>query len=191
MIKWNITFNFNEQTWKQIYKLPFIITQDTKLQSFQFRINHLILGTNWLLNKINSNHDSKCHFCKLGIDTVQHIFWDCEKVKLLLAEFQTSLKHGNVQLIFTKDTLIFGLYHIPNTNLSGNIILVWMKYYIFKCKQQKSILNITGLKNSMKFKYQTEKYINISNDKINSYLEQWKQWIPYFDRHVNLYLHIL
>jgi len=43
------------------------------------------------------------------------------------------------------------------------------KILFFKCKQQKSILNIIGLKNSMKFKYQTEKYINISNGKINSF----------------------
>jgi len=89
-----------------IYILPFIITQDTKMQWFQFRINHLILGTNWLLNKNNNNYDSKCYFCKIEIETVQHIFWNCEKVKLLLAEFQNSLKRSNVQLNYAKECII-------------------------------------------------------------------------------------
>jgi hypothetical protein len=39
--------------WKEIYRLPFITTKSSKLQWFQYRIIHRILGTNSLLYKIN------------------------------------------------------------------------------------------------------------------------------------------
>jgi len=80
-------------------------------------------STNWLLNKINNNHDSKCYFCKIEIETVQNMFWNCEKVKLSLAEFQNSLKRSNVQLNFTKETYIFGLHHNSTNILDNRIIL--------------------------------------------------------------------
>ena len=52
--KWNELFEYDDITWKNIFKLPFQITKNTKLQWFQFRVVHHILTTNSLLFKTRS-----------------------------------------------------------------------------------------------------------------------------------------
>ncbi|XP_052074422.1 uncharacterized protein LOC127712168 [Mytilus californianus] len=51
--KWDQILNVDENEWRIIFKLPFVVTKNTKLQWLQYRINQHILGTNKFLNKIN------------------------------------------------------------------------------------------------------------------------------------------
>ena len=67
--------NITDNDWLRIYEMLFIISKDNKLQSFQSRINHFILGTNYLLNKKIPTFDNKCQFCKAEEETIEHIFW--------------------------------------------------------------------------------------------------------------------
>jgi len=64
--KWGIKLNtlINENEWNCIFELPFLITNDVKVQWFQYRIIHRILGTNCLLNKMKITDDALCTFCK-------------------------------------------------------------------------------------------------------------------------------
>jgi hypothetical protein len=52
--KWEaiLALCLDETKWIEIFKLPFIVTQNTKLKWLQYRINQRILGTNTLLYKI-------------------------------------------------------------------------------------------------------------------------------------------
>jgi hypothetical protein len=43
-----LALGLDETKWREIFKLPFIVTQNTKLQWLQYRINQRILGTNKL-----------------------------------------------------------------------------------------------------------------------------------------------
>lgn len=78
--KWSPIVNNNNFEWKNIYRLPFITTKNSKLQWLQYRITHRILGTNEFLNKINLIPSNKCEFCKESVETIEHIFWSCTKV---------------------------------------------------------------------------------------------------------------
>jgi hypothetical protein len=44
--KWEeiLALGLDETKWREIFKLPFIVTQNTKLQWLQYRINQRILG---------------------------------------------------------------------------------------------------------------------------------------------------
>ena len=59
--KLNISIDFDE--WKQIFFLPFLITKDSYIQWFQYRIIHRILGVNKFLYKIKYIDSSDCTFC--------------------------------------------------------------------------------------------------------------------------------
>ena len=52
--KWEeiLALGLDEMKWREIFKLPFIVAQNTKLQWLQYRINQRILGTNKFLYKI-------------------------------------------------------------------------------------------------------------------------------------------
>jgi hypothetical protein len=62
---------------KETYSLPFITTKSSKLQWFQYRIIHRILGTNSLLYKISKKPNDKCSFCS-EVERIEHIFWSCK-----------------------------------------------------------------------------------------------------------------
>ena len=52
--KWEREFNFSNDQWKSIFKIPFYTLSETKLQYFQFRFLHRLLGTNHLLYSVFS-----------------------------------------------------------------------------------------------------------------------------------------
>ena len=56
----DLTINLN---FKFIYDIPFSCTKDPKLQWLQYRINHRILGTNYLLVKMGIKNSEICSFC--------------------------------------------------------------------------------------------------------------------------------
>ena len=61
---WEKTFlqKFDAAEWQNIYNLPFILSKNSNLQWFQYRLNHRIIGTNDLLFKMNITTDDKCTF---------------------------------------------------------------------------------------------------------------------------------
>ena len=84
--KWGIKLNtiINENEWNCIFELPFLITNDVKVQWFQYRIIHRILGTNSLLNKMKIIDDPLCTFCKQSEENLEHLFWECQISKAII-----------------------------------------------------------------------------------------------------------
>ena len=80
--KWSLILNANFN-WKNIHVLPSYITKNSKLQWFQYRIIHRILGTNELLLKIKIKDTNICSFGCGGVETIEHIFWTCPYISKL------------------------------------------------------------------------------------------------------------
>ena len=72
-----------EQTFtpSAVYELPFKITIENKLRSFQFKLIHNILPTNQRLWKMNVKSSPKCEQCDAPCETISHIFYKCPAVK--------------------------------------------------------------------------------------------------------------
>lgn len=85
--KWEETFDFNNETWKEIYNLPFRVTKSTKLQWFQFRINYHILTTNSYLFKARLINSPMCKACHSETEYIIHSIWECEKVQIYFKQF--------------------------------------------------------------------------------------------------------
>ena len=81
--KVRFTQHFSDENldWKTIYKIPFVSTIDTKTRMFQFKILHGILFTNSTLFKMKLTPSPLCTFCCLEIESPEHIFYECAKVK--------------------------------------------------------------------------------------------------------------
>ena len=87
--KWTNSLNLNPDfNWKYTYKFPFIVTKDPKLQWFQFKINHRIIGTNHLLNKMGIKQDNICTFCQNEVETIEHLFYDCHISNMYLRDIK-------------------------------------------------------------------------------------------------------
>ena len=69
--------NFSSEDWKHIYLLPYKLTENTRLITFQLKITHRILACNEKLQTWKINKSSMCSFCA-HTDTLEHFIYDCK-----------------------------------------------------------------------------------------------------------------
>ena len=96
------------QNRKKIFKLPFAITKNTKLQWLQYRINHKILATNKILNKIRIVQNQYCTFCKTELESIEHILWDCYYVQQFIEQTEMWFLQIGISIPFKQDIFLFG-----------------------------------------------------------------------------------
>jgi hypothetical protein len=98
----------DETKWREKFKLPFIVTQNTQLQWLQYRINQRILGTNKFLYKIKVKDNAFCTFYQEDEETIEHLFWNCEIVQAFIDEIDSWLLSNGVSIPFTMQFFLFG-----------------------------------------------------------------------------------
>jgi len=135
--KWKRDLALNDNTnatlWNKIYKLPFIITLDTNLRYFQYKILHRIIPTNKYLTLIKIKDNDSCSFCEAHIETLLHLFVECECVSHVWRELQlwmVSCVYINIQTLEPQD-IIFGKL---DEDSIFNYILLLAKFVIFRSK---------------------------------------------------------
>lgn len=122
--------------WEASYSLPYKISRETKLQSFQFRILHRLITCNKYLHTIRLHNDGNCSLCGRP-DLISHFFITCPQVSLfwdnLSSWCQTYLQYGLASL--TRRERLLGLIE-DNGNRSQHKIVNWLlltaKYYIHR-----------------------------------------------------------
>ena len=65
---------FGKVQWKKVYVLPRIVTIDSFLHSFQYKILNNILYLNKRLYKFNIVDSPLCLLCGAYIETIKHLF---------------------------------------------------------------------------------------------------------------------
>jgi len=71
--------NENED-WKSIYCIPFKVTTENKLRSFQYQILRRSLVTNKFLYMCKIIESGNCSFCNNYEETIEHLFYECHYV---------------------------------------------------------------------------------------------------------------
>ncbi len=81
IIKWeNIYTNFkikDHNFWKAIFKMPFLCSRHTTIQTLQHKIIHRTLPCNEWLNNIKIKSNNICTHCN-SIDSISHLLIDCK-----------------------------------------------------------------------------------------------------------------
>ena len=76
-------FQNSNLDWKNIFMLPRIVTKDTRLQVFQYKLLNIVLYLNKMLFRFGKIDSPLCSFCKMTEETPLHLFYNCIKRKLL------------------------------------------------------------------------------------------------------------
>ena len=78
-------FNISDDKWNFYLRLSFVVTMETRLQDFQWKVTHNILYTNAMLYRMRPPlvNSSLCTFCKLVDETPVHLFIHCNYVKTI------------------------------------------------------------------------------------------------------------
>ena len=77
--KWESEFDEEivDKRWKKINRLIFMSTKDSSLRWLHYRILHRIIATNSYLHKIGISDTNTCSFCNSSVETISHIFFQC------------------------------------------------------------------------------------------------------------------
>ena len=151
--------NKSDLEMKQFYSIPFNATLYTKLRSFQYKINHNILFTNEKLHKIGIKDTPNCGFCKEHVETLPHLFVECNKVTAIWQNIIKDLLPPFGITHLTNENILLGIILKAKQNKVINHIIIEAKYYIYVCKLEGTLPLYTRLVNRLKITEYVEKNI--------------------------------
>ena len=124
-------FELLEADWKSIYTLPRIITTDSQLRYFQYKILNNILFLNKKLHLFSLHHTPLCSFCVHADETPIHLFGECY-VTLRLWKNVAKYFRNNINLpVISPQSAIFGFHQIDQNSVIINLILLLFKHYVY------------------------------------------------------------
>ena len=138
MKKWTDIYpNFNHaehEIWTRIFRMPFVCTRETKLQSFQYKIIHRTIACNrWLFN-IKVKESDKCNFC-YEVDDIQHFLLYCDRVVDFWQSFFKWWNRVSKIVILDESELeeciLFGFPNSDDDTIALNYCILCAKYYVY------------------------------------------------------------
>jgi len=176
--KWSDVLNATIDT-KTVFSHIMKTTTDTRLRWFQFRILHKILPTQKSLCLMKIVDSSQCTFCQNEEETLDHLFWECNKVQSFWSDFigwlQTHFVHCT-NLVLSRELIILGTKKNNYTDKIIDLFILSAKHHIFASKHQNTTPQLQIFIRTIKQRYLMEK-CNAFNK--GTYAKMTTQWIMY------------
>jgi hypothetical protein len=158
--------------WKYIFTLPFTVTNETRLQSFQYKIINRTIACNKWLHSIKIKQSSKCEYCEEE-DSINHFFLLCLNANNFWVSFNqwwNNLTQNNLieltQNSNIQDCILLGF---PKDNSESSVLnycSIVAKNYIYNSKMNKNnILDFYIYLIILKQKLKIKKYISSKENK--------------------------
>ena len=174
-----LRYGFSNDCLKDVYNLPFVITLETKLQIFQYKIIHNILPTKRSLFRMKLCESETCHLCKMQAQTLAHLLYQCPVISEFWIAFQSwwYANHGKIMTATERD-ILFG-WHDNATQSKDilNYITLVAKYYIFCTTQDSDKVSFDGFPSFLKNKLDALQQIAVKNKNIDNFNRKWKDFI--------------
>ena len=120
--------NFDNETIRLTYCIPFQVTKDIRLAIFQFKIIHHILPTKATLFRDSLAQQEQCHLCNEK-QTLKHLFVTCPSVQSFWTQFVlwwNEKKQNSITL--SEQEIIYGF--------TKDLCLIIAKYYIYTASRR-------------------------------------------------------
>ncbi len=166
---WANIFPFLENIdWQTLYTLPYKITKEPYLQSFQYKILNRVTNCRDKLFTWKITDSNMCKHCEEKIDTIEHHFYECTDSKLFWNRIEDWIKN-NLELTFhfTICEILFGIPFETNQSDLGmiNFIILLGKWYMNKSRSEENRFYLITFLEILKDKVQT--MININNIQVS------------------------
>ena len=164
--KWEVelgTMQGNE-FWEKTYLLTKDIFYDNRLKWMQYQIVRGTLKTNKIISKFIPSVNANCTFCQNSVETILHLFWDCEIVSTFLEAIYDYFitRWDAVSVIPTRKEFIFGK-KTKRMYTPENLLILYVKYYIWVIRCRKINLNFTGFLKWFRFELKINHMAFIDN----------------------------
>ena len=160
--------------WDKIYTLPRILTRDSYMQIFQYKLLHNALFLNARLFHLGHSLSAMCSLCDNFSESPVHLFCECAVTRNLWYELSLFLSPHLVLDPLTPQSALVGIFNDCEDNLIKNHILLLFKFCIYKnrCKT----LNKYVVINRLKSNFNIEKHLSTSSS--SNFEKKWRKVIP-------------
>ena len=175
--KWNELYIIEELNWQSFFQIPFTCCDDTKLQTFQYRIIHRFFPSSYNLFLWKLEESSICKHCEENeSDTLEHYFYQCPTVFRFWKTFSNWWKriYGFLFLLREMD-IVFGVLNDNNDTCVDvmNYCILIGKYYISKAKNVDETVSFLNYLHILKNKMEVMKTRYCLKGKEDVFEEKW------------------
>ena len=159
--------------WEKVHNTNFFCTIDTKLRSFYFKIFHKAIALNGFLHKIKRRDSPNCSLCNKEVETMVHLFCDCEIVSSIWLDLfdVISLKCENFDIhIVSNFEKIFGF----GDDKFISYLFLLLKYHIYICKFNSNVPNFAVFKSFVKKQKEIEYMLAKKRNKLPIHFKKWR-----------------
>ena len=116
-----------------------------------------------------------CSFCKVQKETISHIFYHCTYTKTLLESFEIWINTTNIQgFELTEKNIIFGVNEGCSNKILSNLLLLLLKYYIYRCRFDNTLPIFENWLKCTKWNFLVEKHVFENKGKREQFLKKWE-----------------
>lgn len=130
---WQTKFSFEAEEWRNIFQIPYRVSFDSQIQSFQYKILLRIFPCNTYVSKFSNDTTKYCTFChNQEIDDLEHYFVECETCRVFWCKFN-ALWNGLDEACepVTNCDIIFGIRKKQCVyNVAQNFTILYAKWFI-------------------------------------------------------------
>lgn len=171
-----------EGSWSYWFSLPYKVSREVRLQSFQYKVLHRTLPCGVFLEKLKIRASDKCMFCD-GRDDIIHFLYQCPNT----CNFWQSVSHwllNNSELVHLPRQLevtdfLFGIRGEDHSEKRVNFILLLGRFYVYRQKLfHQGVLDVYAFLVELKHTLSLERMACL---KENSYNKKFKIWEEFFD----------
>ena len=156
--------------WNKIYSIPHLVTVDTSVRIFQFKVSHNTLFLNARLVHLNYSTTPLCSLCENCYETPIHLFCECPVTVSLWSDLKNFFSPSlNFDPLTPQSALLGYLDDNNDKYLIRNHILLLFKYCVYK--NRKDTLNIHTILHFIKTTFTVEK--NIHNNRVEKCAKKW------------------
>ena len=174
-LKWESLYDLVEFDWDYIFSLPYKVSRETNIQSFQFQIIHRFFPCNAVLSKWYEDHDNKCAYCDAE-DTLEHYFFSCTETKSFWNAFQDWwFNVSTVRMSLNLFHILFGLLN-PNEDIlfdTLNFFILCAKRYIAQQKRNERPYVMEVYLRQLKRRLEYERIICTNNMNLEFFTQKW------------------
>lgn len=126
--------------WKKVWSLPHKYLITNKMREIAFKLIHRVYPDKCFLKRLKKDIDTNCCFCLDNLETSLHLFWNCSYTTSFWCDILEFVKcYVNPNFEFTYRNVLFGFHECEKNGDTYliNLIFLFAKYHIHKCKFSK------------------------------------------------------
>ena len=159
---------------KAVYELPFKVTVENKLRSFQSKVIHNIIPTNRSLYKMNIKDSLRCDRCLFQNETLVHMFCEYPDVKIFWKDVimwwntkrSDSIDLNSIEILYGYKPEITSFYALIH-------YLLIAKYHVYLVRNQSETPCLQIFLALLESKIKCERQMAIKNSNYEKYRAKW------------------